>query len=316
MYNEEWKQKFISDYTKSLNTAHVASVIFEAVEPYEETYGKDLSALTVEELQPVINNILGLRTGSKWTSISILREYVRWCTINKCPGACDSIMQVDLLGLDKLRLQMVASPLHLQRYLDEVFDPEEDDTIDNIYRCFFWMGYFGIPEEDTLSIQSNDVDLNNLVIHYGDEECTIYREAIPAFRNAINLTQFRYKHPNYSKVIVRDRVEGTALLRGIKADTHIMTIRSTLSRRVSAAYKEGKTKHQLSFYRIWLSGLFYRMYEMERAGIPADFSDAAIQQTEGKTYSLSGRATLRQKQNRKAREYMADYQRWKLAFSI
>ena len=58
------------------------------------------------------------------------------------------------------------------------------------------------------------------------------------------------------------------------------------------------------------------MYELERAGIPSDFSEVAIQDMEGKVYSLEGRATLRQKQNRKAREYMADYQRWKMAFSI
>ena len=105
-------------------------------------------------------------------------------------------------------------------------------------------------------------------------------------------------------------------MRGIKANTQLLTLRSTLSKRLTEAFKNGKTQQQLSFYRIWLSGLFYRMYEMERAGIPADFSETAIQEMSGKTYSLEGRATLRQKQNRKAKDYMDDYQRWKLAFSI
>lgn len=316
MYNEEQKRRFISGYTKSLNTAKVAGVIFDAIAPYEETYEKDMSTFSVDELQPAINNILGLRSGSKWMGITILREYVRWCIINECPGACDSITHVDLLGLDKVRLQMVSSPLHLQKYLNEVFDPEADETIDNIYRCFFWMGYSGIPEENTLSVEADDIDMESMVIKREDGVFPIYREAIPAFRNAITLTQFHYKHPNYSKDVIRNRLPGTTLMRGIKANTQIMTLRSTLSRRLNEAYKDGKTMQQLSFYRIWLSGLFYRMYDMERAGIPADFSDVAIQQMEGKTYSLEGRATLRQKQNRKAREYMMDYQRWKIAFSI
>lgn len=56
MYNEEQKQKFISSYTKCINTANVASVIFEAMAPYEETHEKDLSAFTVDEMQPAINS--------------------------------------------------------------------------------------------------------------------------------------------------------------------------------------------------------------------------------------------------------------------
>lgn len=316
MYNEEQKQKFISDYTKSLHTAKVATVIFEAMSAYEKTYEKDLSAFSVEEMQPAMNNILGMRSGSKWMGITILREYVRWCGLNKIPDACDSINHVDLLGLDKIRLQMVSSPLQLQNYLNEIFDPEEKGSIDNIYRCFFWMGYAGIAEEDTLSITNEDVDLVNLTIKYKGDRLPIYREAIPAFKNAVELKSFLYEHPNYRKPISRDRVPGSSIMRGMKADMRIMTMRSTTSKRITEAFKEGKTKRQLSFYRVWISGLFYRMYELERAGIAVNFSEVALQEMEGKTYSLEGRATLRQKQNRKIREYMTDYQRWKVAFSI
>ncbi len=316
MYNEEHKRRFISSYTKSIHTGNVANTIFEAVSPYEETYEKDLCTFTVDQLQPVVDNVFGLRTGSKWMGITILRKYVRWCIANNFPGACDSIMHVDLLGLGKVKTQMVSSPLHLQRCLDEVFDPESDETIDNIYRCFFWMGYSGMREEDTIAVDGSCIDMENLTIHYGGETFPIYRESIPAFRNAVALRQFRYKHPNYSKDVLRDRIGGTFIMRSIKSDTKIMTLRATLSRRMTKAQQEGKTDRQLSFYRIWLSGVFYRMYERERAGIPVDFSAVAIQEMEGKTYNLSGRSTLRQKQNRKAREYLADYERWKLAFSI
>lgn len=105
-------------------------------------------------------------------------------------------------------------------------------------------------------------------------------------------------------------------MRGIKSTTKIMSIRSVLSHRSSEALKSQKTELQLSFYRIWLSGLFYRMYERERAGVPVDFSDAAVNFMNGKTYALSGREKIEHKQNRIEREYMEDYQRWKLAFSI
>jgi hypothetical protein len=104
-------------------------------------------------------------------------------------------------------------------------------------------------------------------------------------------------------------------MRGIKASTKTLTMRTTLSKRNIKAIEAGITDLQLSFYRVRMSGLFYRMYERERAGIPIDFSDAAIHAMENKSHSLTGRAK-KHKQNRIARDYMEDYQRWKLAFSI
>ena len=78
-------------------------------------------------------------------------------------------------------------------------------------------------------------------------------------------------------------------MRGIKAVTKTFTMRATLSKRNIKAVEEGKTDMQLSFYRVRMSGLFYRIYEMERAGIAPNFSDAALRVMDGKTYSLKGR---------------------------
>ena len=73
---------------------------------------------------------------------------------------------------------------------------------------------------------------------------------------------------------------------------------------------------KLSYSRIWISGLFYRMYERERAGLPVDFSEAASRFMEGRTYKLeSGRNTLESYQRRVAREYLLDYEYWKSTFS-
>lgn len=159
-------------------------------------------------------------------------------------------------------------------YLDKAFVNESQETIDNIYRCYYWMGYGGISEEDTLFIKNSDVDLSKMLIHYKDTSVPVY------------------------------------------AATKTMTIRSTLSHRSADAIKTGKTEQQLSFHRIWLSGLFYRVYERERAGVPANFSDAAVSFMEGRTYLLNGREKIEHKKNRIERDYMEDYQRWKLAFSI
>jgi len=316
MYNEEQKVSFIKSYTGSLNTANVATTIFNALEKYEANWQADFCTKSKDELQPVIDEIVGLRTKSQWMTLIILKEYVKWCIAMKVPGACDGMLHVEAVGLDKIRHQMVSSPLHLQKYLDELFDPESEETIDNIYRCYFWMAYGGIDEEDTILITKEDINFEQMTITYKEPNVPIYREAIPAFRNAVSLTSFLYKHPNYSKTIRRDRIGGNTIMRGIKAETKTFTMRTTLSKRNIKAVEEGLTDLRLSFYRVRMSGLFYRIYERERAGIPVDFSEAAMRAMAGKEYSIKGRIKLEHKQNRMERDYMEDYQRWKLAFSI
>lgn len=316
MYNEEMKSRFIREYTGSLNTANVATTIFNAMEEHEKSWNADLCTRSSEELQPVITEITGLRSRSKWMALTILKEYVKWCIAMQVPGACDGMLQIQTVGLDKVKHQMVSSPLHLQKFLDDVFDSESEETLDNIYRCYFWMAFGGIDEEDIILIQNEQVDFGQMVIYYKTTNIPIYREALPAFRNAVSLNSFLYKHPNYSKPVRRDRVPGDTLMRGIRATTKTFTMRTTLSKRNIKAIEDGLTDLQLSFYRVRMSGLFYRVYEMERAGIPTSFSEAALRVMDGKTYTLHGREKLEHRQNKIERSYMEDYQRWKLAFSI
>ena len=317
MYNEELKTKFVRGYTNSISTAEVCQTIFNAFEQYEVEWDADLCTRSAEELQPVVDNLVGFRARSKWMRLIILKDYVKWCIGMKVPGACDGMLKIETVGLEKVKHQTVASPLHLQRYLDSICEPESEETTDNIYRCFYWLAYGGVAEEDILSIKCSDVDLNNMVVRYNDTEVPIYREALPAFKNCVKLTQFVYKHPNYDKLVYKDRADGDTLVRGIRSAPSIKAMRVELSRRSKAKMDEGKTDLKLSYFRVWISGLFYRMYERERAGIPVDFSAAAAQFMEGKTYKLDrGRNTPEAKRRQLTRDYLEDYERWKLAFAI
>lgn len=317
MYNAELKTKFIREYTNSITTANVCSTIFNAFEKYELMWNADLCTRTAEELQPVIDTIVGLRARSKWMRIIILKDYVKWCIGMKVPHACDGMLKINTVGLEKIKHQTVSSPLHLQMYLNSICEPESEETTDNIYRCFYWLAYGGVAEEDILRIKCSDVDLTNMVVHYNKTEVPIYHEAIPAFKNCATLTQFVYKHPNYDKVVYKDRADGDTLVRGIRSLPSLKAMRVELSRRSKAKIDEGKTDLRLSYFRVWISGLFYRMYERERAGMPVDFSASAAQFMEGKVYKLdSGRNTQEAKKRQIARDYKEDYERWKLAFLI
>lgn len=316
MYNEELKLKFVREYTNSIKTAEACAATFQAIEPYEREWDADVCTRSADELRPVVEVLAGFRAKS-WSRMFILKDYVKWCISIGVPEACDGVLNIADAGLDKIRTQTVASPLHLQTYLDSICESESEQTVDNIYRCFYWLAYGGIAEEDILNIKCTDVDFQNMVVRYNDTEAPIYREALPTFKNCVELTQFVYKHPNYNKLVYKDRASGDTLIRGIRGLPSLKVLRAELSRRSKSKIDTGKTNLKLSYYRVWISGLFYRMFEQERAGIPVDFSATAAQSMVGKSYKLaSGRNTLESKKRRLVRSYHEDYERWKLAFLI
>lgn len=317
MYNRKLKEEFIFGYTENENTIRACLYIFNAFEPYEIEWGADLCTRNVDTLQPVIDNLVGLRMRSKWARLIILRDYVRWCINKGVPNVCDGMLRITTVGLTKVKQQTVANPLHLQKYLDSICEPEAEKTVDNSYRCFYWLAYSGITENNILNIRCKDVDIASMVVHCNNEEYPIYREALPAFKNCVELSHFVFKHPNYSKPIYKPRAEGDILVRGVGSEPSTKIIKIELSRRSKTKTAEGKTDLKLSYFRIWISGLFYRTYENERAGIKPDFSEAVALSMRGKTYKLeSGRNTIDAKKRQLAKDFIEDYERWKMAYTI
>lgn len=315
MYNENLKTKFVQGYTNSINTANVCQTIFNAFEKYELQWGADLCTRSAEELFPVIEQLVGFRAKSHWMRIIILKDYVRWCMATGVSGACDGMLHVRVIGLDKVRQQTLASPAHLEAYLNAICEPTEECTADNIFRCYYWLAYAGLKEEDIMSVTGKNIDFKNMVIKCNGTEFPIYREAVPALKNCIELTQFVYKHPNYSTDIWRDRAPGKTLMRGIGSQSSIKAFRVALSRRSKREREEGRTDIKLSFYRAWISGVFHRAYEKEQIGIEPDFYGIVCIEKGDKVYKLdSGRNTQEAKKRQLASDYQEDYQRWKLAY--
>lgn len=315
MYNEELKTRFVQGYTRSISTAKVCQTVFNAVEKYEVEWNADICTQQTEVLQPVIDEIVGFRARSKWMRIIILKDYVRWCIAMGVNNSCDGMLNINTVGLEKVRQQTISSPAHLERYLNDICEPADRQTTDNIYRCYYWLAYAGVKEEDILKVKCSDVDFSKMSIKYGDTEVPIYRESVPAFKNCVELEQFVYNHPNYSTEVWKDRAQGDTIVRGLRAKPSLKAMRVELSRRSKTKRDIGHTELKLSYYRVWISGVFYRAFENEQMGIQPDFSTVVSQQVEGKVYKLdSGRNTQDAKKRQLAHDYFEDYQRWKLTY--
>lgn len=321
MYNENQKRAFIESHTNSDKTMAKIVQIFSWFEPYEEDWGLDLSQQSAEKLQPVVNELTGVRSKSTELILIILKEYVKWCGRSGYEVS-KGIFDVRINTIDKIQNQMVASPLHLKAKLDEFFEPVDEETIDITYRVFLWMAFAGLDDKDAIRVTADCVDLKNLRINFEGHSYEIYKECIQDFEKSCNLTDFQYKHPNY--ITRRDRAGGNLIMRGIRTPTvDLKTIRPVINKKFSVGdtgETSGRQKSRISYKRIYLSGIFYRAYERERAGLPVDFSEFVARSIERKEktkkYTVTKTRTLATIANTIEREYLADYEKWKCAFAM
>lgn len=318
MYNADQKKQFILNYTKTDSIRKACVTLFNALEPMEESWGADISTVDEAKARTAMESVVGIRADTIAWRPRILREYARWCLKERKPGSCDALLKVEVSGDAKMRKHTVKNPRHLQSYLDAICDPESKLTVDMATRCYCWLAYAGMEEEDILRLTKENVDFQNMVVTYNGKDYPLYREALKSVQACATMKYFMFEHPILSSqngIIQRDRAPGDQLVRGFRVELTGTTIRASLSRLAREAERAGKTDIRLSHYRLWLSGLFYRVYEAEVADIedPRILFFRFIQEyTRDKEFKLdSGRNTKTAKQRSIANEYYRDYQRWK-----
>lgn len=305
MYNAERKNNFLAE---TRNSRKYGESIFKTMAACEERHGKDLCLLPADILQEFINKNFGVSTRATERLITFLNLYCNWCKEKGFDviGGTDGL---EVQTAEKIRYMMVSSPKHLEIVLDKAFDAVEKETIDCLYRCFFWMAFAGIRDSNALEVKADEVDFDAFLINHDGKSYELYREAVPAFRNACTLTEFVHIHPGYKNNIKRARASGDYLIRGIKAPNfNLNAFRATVGKR----FRERGI--EVTYSRIRLSGIFYRAYEIERAGLQPDFSADVNERLTRIDRNYSTNYTREKVANGIERDLLSDYENWKKAF--
>lgn len=320
-YNDEIKQKFLESVSSREVRFKTASALFSALTPYETKLNKDVCAFDKQELDNALGMAFPVRTKSMRAYIGILRDYSKWCIYRNVDGAGEVVYDIDPddIGLTKIRQQMISNPKHLQRYLNCIFQPESFRTVQNTYRARFWLAFAGIEEEEAILVRASEVRFDLMTIEHDGKSYPIYREALKCLHNCVELNSFAYIHPLYDKQIERPRSSGDALLRGTGSNgTNMKTMQTNISREIRMhdwSKESPDINIKLSYDKTKLSGIFYRTYEAERAGIDVDFYAVVDEDMAGKQYTYKT-ATHTSIRNQLERNYESDYSRWKKAFNI
>lgn len=314
VYNEEQKLKFIQETIDNENVKSVAMSLFRAIAPIEFEKSADVCTFNAKELNQVVDAACGLRTRSKYVRKGVLQKYLQWCIAEGIPNAKNEIDYITTNGEERVKTMLVKNPEHLQVCLNKVFDPEREETQDNVLRFFFWMAYGGMPEEKIVHLTKDNINLAYMEAVDGDDVAIIYRQGLPAIYNCINLSRFLYKNQNYvnSGDIYRDRVPGNELIRGIRGTQSLDNFRSQLSKKLRIKRSNGIESDELTYSRVWLSGVFYRLYEKEQAGIEPNFYAVAMESPGGVKALQKGSADNKRKTlSAIAFGFRSDYERWK-----
>lgn len=323
MYNAERKLAFIEDKGYSPSSKRDLISKFEGFSVYEEKFGKDLSQMDIQELQVAFDSVSGIGRLTVRQMKSILKNYVRWC---KSEGlqTTDSILHIRLDSDEKIsqvRDTMVKSPSHLKSIMDEgadgepIFAPAEKETMDIVYRTFYWMAFAGMSDKDALLVRTANIDFKNRQIVYDGVRYELYEEGLEDVKKAATLNDFWYEHPNYG-VRRRKRTDGDLLLRGFtKGTPNLIQMRNGSPKGMGGS---DSRKWGLTYRRILESGIFYRAREFESVGkwswalqmftdvILRDLKSGRIKIPDGKDFSYIEKI--------KKKHYIEEYERWKLAF--
>lgn len=317
MYNDAQKRRFIEDVLPNPGTRANAEYVFDVIAPFEEAWGADICTRTAEEIEPALKKISGLRLHTNVERRTYITRYMKWCLAQGIPGATDSYNSFTLKSMNRMADSTIPNPVKLQEYLNKLFQPEEDRTIDIVYRCMYWMAYAGMFEEDIYSVTSSDVDLIAKKIRYNGDEYELYGEGIAALEIAATSDTFIYDSPRYGadrNNKERSRVDGDLLLRGFKAIPKVDSMRVILSRRMKKALDSGIIDKRLSYDRTRISGIFFRAKQREISGYPPQFDDVAAAYVS--RIEFDDELTMIKRRKQIASEYMRDYRRWKEAWDL
>jgi len=309
MYNAELKEKFIQETTTSLSMRRAIRIMFNDLESYEIQWGCDVSSQSPDEVNRAIENLCGFRFKNISARVRIIKNYANWCVRRGVDGARSDLADIEVDKTSVVKSKLISCPFELNTYMNTIFRPEKDRSIDDVYRCYLWMVFSGIDTSDICLVSKNNIDIDNMVYKLAGSEYPIYTEAVPSLMNCANLDSlviFRNGTPYKTQ-----RVKGEEIIRtpsGL-ASTHAC---NTQIWKKLAASGHLDWKNKMSYYSLRLSGVFYRTYEKEVAGYPVDFlvdSSGILVKNERRRDSTSGGRP------REARsELIRDYEAWKLAF--
>lgn len=273
VFNEELKNEYLS-YLNNIGSQSVIKKVynplFKASEKYETKLTKDISEFSGDELNIFFSK--EYKCLSKKTlliKVSCVRRYAKWCKDNGLPVS-DECVNFTIDVIDSLKdtgNAYIKSPRDLAIKIGTNV-PLTYDTKDRILvkvRAAIWLVYAGMRQHDVINIKRENIYIKEKFIKYKDKYYEIYPEMTEDIMRAYNIDS---KACNGKDYFIR------------RANSNPFTISSLMIYLSEQQKTLMKGDFKLTFEKVRMSGLYYRTYQREQLGCPADFSDEIVYRME------------------------------------
>ena len=305
MKYEQKKQSFL---TKVKSRDPYARRLFREAIPYEEKFGKDLSQFDNLELLKFLEERFGTKEFPLYRALEIVRQYCVFLRdMEPSPSKAWRWIKTD--QADELQATMYAGPLHLAAELDRVFAPLSENSVDMLYRCYLWLAFAEVPNNIIPLLRRENVDMLNRRVIINGKNFRIFEEAASVFARVKEMDAFKvveykgdaYINRNYPEMFFSFKERGEYNPEG-KLKTLKIKL-SSLSRETGAA---------LNYSAVRTSGMFYRVFELERSMCIKSPDEALVPfDMRGSAKKNEGGADQRTKKN-----LLTRYEAWKKAFEV
>ena len=312
MYNPELKRSYMETLATPSAKEKMAEV-FSITSRFEMQYNKDLCQMNADELKNTLEWCTGVYTSSRRERMQQMRRYIKWCIDTDVEGACNAVLTINIDGVEAMAMRTVTSPTQLNNHINIVLPNNNVATVMDIYRTFLWLGFSGIDLDDAFKIKTDEIDFENMEIVHDGIHYPIYNESTASLYRCAKLNTL-YKLTGKTKVYKEHlRAGGDLLLRGFSQPDH-GNIRREIVRRTSRLYEDGVISRRVNYDDAWKSGVFYRAFMNEIAGVKPSFYDV-VKRLADKLHGADNSKIKGDYIRKKRRELKNDYEIWKLTFA-
>ena len=178
MYNQEIKERFLSEFTSDNRNSQTCISYIESIGVYEGEVCLDLAQMSMMDACRAVQHIDISTYGSAFAVISFVRNYIKWCLDNNAFDSINSgLLQMDVNDIDisdnLSRLLFISE----QDFIDalKTVRPFDDGYYDVIVMAFAWLG---VPQDKAVNLEIGDVDLLNMTARISDTQTISISENI------------------------------------------------------------------------------------------------------------------------------------------
>lgn len=290
VYNLDYKERYIVEMSNYATSGSVSNAVrtFTRTGKYENFLNKDVSQFEINELINLFEQCGWIDKFSFTSNQSILSEYTKWVYKDNANHSIDRIFLSDLSGTIKLKKSFFKDFDSLKEFLTYIYSKGEleSSTLYLAYKIYLFLDWYGFERDEIFGLSPKNVDCVNRII------------STDAWR-AENVNQYVIEEcKRYFEVVNSDREEKKVSMVASIAKMR-MNINSIIdSLEITDPYYGMEIKH----VDVKRSGIFYRLFELEKKGIDIKQNNFAPVEQQGRV-SLNAAMT-----------YYGTYQKWKQFF--